>query len=123
MSDKHGDPGTPSGVLALKPVDNTSTPLSVGGQTVLASVQGDGTEASRFNDGTYNMTLSIERNAAGELIINSSLIGVGNRVALRGDFNDDDFIDAADYVIWRKGGPLANDVTPAEVTVDDYDDW
>jgi hypothetical protein len=124
MSNKHGDPGTPSGTLALKPVGNTSTPLSVTGQTTLTSVQGDGTEASRFNDGTYNLTMSIERNAAGELMVNSSIVGVGNRVALRGDFNDDNFIDAADYVIWRKGGPLANDDTPVDVSEEDYvTDW
>jgi hypothetical protein len=123
MSNKHGDPGTPSGTLAVKPVGNTSAFLSVTGQTTLTSVQGDGTEASRFNDGTYNMMLSIERNAAGELLVNSSLIGEGNRVALRGDFNDDDLIDTADYVIWAKGGPIANDVTPAEVTLEDYDTW
>jgi autotransporter-associated beta strand protein len=34
---------------------------------------------------------------------------------LAGDFNTDGQVDAADYVVWRKGGPA---FTPA-----DYDDW
>ncbi len=78
-SNMHGNPGTPSGVLASKPVGNTSVFLGVGGQAVLASMQGDGTNASLFNDGTYDLMMSIERNAAGELVLNSSIVGVGDR--------------------------------------------
>jgi hypothetical protein len=184
MSNKHGNAGTPSGVLALKPVANTSAFLAVGGQTVLTSVQGEGTDASLFNDGTYNLMLSIERNAGGELEIDSSILGtgfqrdgvtpntfsqifdftttdaattgtyvfdrlgflLGNNLAtdraefmnldvtfmpgvaagLAGDFNEDDVVDAADYVKWRlnetTNNPLPNDnglATQAER----YDLW
>ena len=108
MSNKHGNSGSPQGVLALKPVGNTSTHLSVTGQTVLSSQNGDGTGASLFNDGTYDLTMSVQRNADGELTLNSSIVGVGNRptVALAGDFNGDGFVNAADYVTWRQGGAL-----------------
>ncbi len=78
-SNMHGNSGTPSGVLASKPAGNTSVFLGVGGQAVLASMQGDGTNASLFNDGTYDLMMSIQRNAAGELVLNSSILGVGDR--------------------------------------------
>jgi hypothetical protein len=126
MTNKHGNAGTPAGSISRKNIGNTNAFLAVtgaGNATALVAVQGDGTEASRFNDGTYNMMMSIERNAAGALVINSSIVGVGNRVALRGDFNDDDFINAADYAIWKKGGPLENDDSPATVDATDYADW
>ena len=42
---------------------------------------------------------------------------------LPGDYNDDDKVDAADYVLWRKGTlPLSNDDTPG-VGPDDYTRW
>jgi hypothetical protein len=41
---------------------------------------------------------------------------------LPGDYNDDDKVDAADYVLWRNGGPLQNDAT-AGVQPADYDVW
>jgi hypothetical protein len=171
MSTKHGNAGTPAGTLALKPALNTSTPLSVTGQTVLTSAQGDGTDASLFNDGNYAMNMTIERDINGELHVSATLIGFGfrndgvtpntyshglsathidaatagtyqfdrlvflsgnnldtDRMAfsdldvtfmpgvasgLLGDFNEDDKVDAADYVIWRKNetanNPLPND--------------
>jgi hypothetical protein len=41
---------------------------------------------------------------------------------LPGDYNDDNNVDAADYVLWRKGGTLANDDSPG-VGADDYTRW
>jgi hypothetical protein len=41
---------------------------------------------------------------------------------LPGDYNDDGKVDAADYVLWRKGGPLANDDSPG-TGPDDYTRW
>jgi hypothetical protein len=38
------------------------------------------------------------------------------------DFNSNGIVDAADYVLWRKGGQLANDTTPG-VQPGDYNVW
>jgi len=41
-----------------------------------------------------------------------------------GDFNGDNTVDAADYVMWRKGGPIFNEVSDVGVvTSQDYTDW
>jgi hypothetical protein len=43
---------------------------------------------------------------------------------LPGDYNNNGVVDAADYVLWRKGGPLANEVdTPGTVNAADYTAW
>ena len=39
-----------------------------------------------------------------------------------GDYNGNGQVDAADYVLWRNGGPLSNDPT-AGVQAGDYDVW
>src|SRR4029077_2338709 len=41
-----------------------------------------------------------------------------------GDYNGNGNVDAADYVLWRKGGPLQNEVdTPGTVNAADYPAW
>ncbi len=41
-----------------------------------------------------------------------------------GDYNNNGTVDAADYVLWRKGAPLANEVvTPGIVDATDYTAW
>jgi hypothetical protein len=41
-----------------------------------------------------------------------------------GDYNGNGVVDAADYVVWRDGGPLQNEVeTPGDVTDEDYAAW
>ena len=42
---------------------------------------------------------------------------------LTGDYNNNGTVDAADYVLWRNGGPLMNDSTPAGVGPEDYGVW
>jgi hypothetical protein len=42
--------------------------------------------------------------------------------AVQGDYNNNGVVDAADYVLWRDGGTLANDPTPG-VQPADYDFW
>jgi hypothetical protein len=45
-------------------------------------------------------------------------------VPVPGDYNNNGTVDAADYVLWRKGGPLANEVdTPGTVNEADYTEW
>jgi hypothetical protein len=46
--------------------------------------------------------------------------------APEGDYNNNGAVDAADYVVWRNGGPLLNEVagvTPGQVTPEDYTAW
>lgn len=41
-----------------------------------------------------------------------------------GDYNGNGSVDAADYVVWRHGGPLANEVdSRGLVTANDYAEW
>ena len=41
-----------------------------------------------------------------------------------GDYNNNGIVDAGDYVLWRRGGPLQNEVdTPEEVNQADYTAW
>jgi hypothetical protein len=41
-----------------------------------------------------------------------------------GDYNGNGMVDAADYVMWRKGGPLLNEVdAPGTVNAQDYTEW
>jgi len=45
---------------------------------------------------------------------------------VQGDYDNNGVVDAADYVLWRKGGPIQNEVTgvtPGTVTQEDYDAW
>jgi hypothetical protein len=45
-------------------------------------------------------------------------------VGVPGDYNNNGVVDTADYVLWRKGGPLQNEVnTPGTVDASDYDAW
>jgi hypothetical protein len=45
-------------------------------------------------------------------------------VGVPGDYNGNGTVDAADYVLWRKGGPLQNEVdTPGTVNAADYTAW
>jgi autotransporter-associated beta strand protein len=45
-------------------------------------------------------------------------------VAVEGDFNGNGTVDAADYVLWRKGGLLQNEVSDIGVNnAQDYIDW
>lgn len=49
-------------------------------------------------------------------------------VGLPGDYNDDDVVDALDYVVWRKSmetqSPLANETkSPGAVDDEDYTEW
>jgi hypothetical protein len=41
-----------------------------------------------------------------------------------GDYNGNGVVDGADYVLWRNGGPLQNEVdTPGTVNAADYTEW
>jgi hypothetical protein len=48
----------------------------------------------------------------------------GSTPVVLGDYNDDGAVDAADYVLWRDGGPLQNEGdTPGTINQADYEFW
>jgi hypothetical protein len=55
----------------------------------------------------------------------NSLIEGATPPGLTGDFNGNGVVDAADYVLWRNGGPLQNEggITPGTSTPEDYTTW
>jgi hypothetical protein len=83
--------------------------FSLTGITGLRSV-----DAFGFNLGTHpnNALVSVDE------IRFSAVQGV------QGDYNNNGVVDAADYVLWRNGGPLQNEVdAPGTVNAADYTAW
>jgi hypothetical protein len=55
---------------------------------------------------------------------NNDVMLIGASVGVPGDYNNNGVVDAGDYVLWRKGGPLANEVdNPGVVNNQDYTEW
>jgi fibronectin-binding autotransporter adhesin len=77
---------------------------TIGGSSL--AIVPDDTVNAPFGPGTIQLT------------VNASVAGVP------GDYNNNGTVDAADYVLWRKGGPLQNEVdTPNTVNEADYTAW
>ncbi|HEY3395012.1 MAG TPA: LamG-like jellyroll fold domain-containing protein [Lacipirellulaceae bacterium] len=96
-----------------------SSNLAAGGQISLGPIFAGGTEDLVFRFGT-----------GGGTVIDSLVNYVGVAPALFGDYNNDQRVDAADYVVWRKrlgsNVMLPNEdptVTPNQVTPEDYTVW
>ncbi len=67
----------------------------------------------RFGDPSFAWTFYIDNVRVGRF-----------PVGVPGDYNGNGTVDAADYVLWRNGGPLQNEVdTPGTVTAADYTEW
>ena len=63
------------------------------------------------------------RLATGELR-NGFVQYIGIAPGVPGDYNDNGVVDGADYVLWRNGGPLQNEVdNPGTVNAADYTAW
>ncbi len=58
--------------------------------------------------------------AAGQIVNGNFTLGPTQTQP--GDYNGNGVVEAADYVLWRNGGPLLNDATPG-VQPADYDVW
>ena len=65
-------------------------------------------------------------NSQGE-VYNARVEYVGVAPGIGGDYNDDGFVNAADYTVWRDNlganVTLPNDSTPGSVSNDDYAVW
>ena len=95
---------TPGGTLLFNAPPDFEAPTDANGDnTYIVIVQA--------SDGTFTNLQAI-------------LVTVTNasEVSLAGDYNNNGIVDAADYVLWRNGGPLQNDPT-AGVQPGDYNIW
>jgi hypothetical protein len=67
------------------------------------------------------------RNATNDwdYVIDNFMVEVfGSNVGVAGDYNGNGVVDGADYVLWRNGGPLQNEVADAgTVSAADYTEW
>jgi hypothetical protein len=58
------------------------------------------------------------------LIDNFKVELTGSNAGVAGDYNNDGTVNAADYVLWRKGGSLANEVADVgTISAADYAEW
>jgi hypothetical protein len=64
-------------------------------------------------NGVFNFTIS-----------NLTYTGGTAVAGVPGDYNNNGVVDGADYVLWRNGGPLQNEVdNPGTVNAQDYTEW
>ncbi len=71
--------------------------------------------------GTHDLTFQYHDFVSGAIVtgeVTYPIVAAG----VQGDYNNNGIVDAADYVLWRKGGPLQNDPTPG-VSAADYTFW
>ncbi len=96
------------------------------------------TVSATYLGSTYNWTISYTGNIVwddkdlgtltsisdmgGVDVVLKGLSSVIVPAGVTGDYNNNGVVDAADYVLWRNGGPLQNDPTPG-VQPADYDAW
>ncbi len=73
----------------------------------------------RENVNAWGLNLFAHPNNA---VINIDLVRFLTVAGVDGDYNNNGVVDAADYVLWRDGGPLQNDPTPG-VQPADYNLW
>ena len=71
------------------------------------------------NNGDLQFTFGL----VGGLQITGNVNYVTGPAGVLGDYNDNGVVDAADYVLWRNGGPLQNDPTPGVQNPGDYNFW
>ena len=71
--------------------------------------------------GAHDLTFQYHDFVANAIVTGDSDLS-NRRRGVQGDYNNNGIVDAADYVLWRKGGPLQNDPTPG-VSAADYTFW
>ena len=88
----------------------TSAPASTG-NALVKLIDVDNTSAFTF----------VAQAAAGTLFRGVALAPVST--GTHGDYNNNGVVDAADYVLWRNGGPLQNDPIGPPIGSAQYDQW
>jgi hypothetical protein len=89
----------------------------------LGILKANGLSGATTSPANFNDFFTVTGTAGTDNYILNSLIAA-TVVGVPGDYNNNGVVDAADYVLWRKGGPLQNEVdTPGTVNAADYTAW
>jgi autotransporter-associated beta strand protein len=107
-----GTPDRGAAILAAG-INETVGGLMLGGVIQIAGTYGSTSSGATFQSDEY---------FGGSGMITVSATACGGAACVPGDYNSNGVVDAADYVLWRKGGTLANDFTPGNQSTD-YDFW
>ncbi|MCC7474744.1 MAG: PEP-CTERM sorting domain-containing protein [Pirellulales bacterium] len=101
---------------AMAEVYLTSTPAFAGNTSVgLGNI---------FNNVMNAHDLVVNYRLSSGLVVPAPITYIGTPPGVPGDYNDNGVVDSADYVLWRKGGPLQNEVaTFGSTTPEDYTEW
>ena len=115
--------------LKLTGVGNvfTGQVFEIGSTTPLATASGPDNNVKgvpAFLSG-YSGVFGLSVTAANDVDVTFDNFRAEDLVAgIPGDYNNNGVVDAADYVVWRKGGSLQNEVdTPGTVNAADYTEW
>jgi hypothetical protein len=79
-----------------------------------------------YNDAIHIEDLQFKYTTSTGGLVDGLVQYITGPAGVPGDYNGNGIVDAADYVVWRKGGPLQNEVagvTPGQVTQEDYTAW
>jgi hypothetical protein len=111
----------PTGSETFTLIDNFGAQTVSGAFGSLNGVAGDYSEGAAVTLGSALYHITYDGGATHNDVM---LIGGAAPVGVPGDFNGNGVVDAADYVLWRAGGPLQNEVSDqGTVTPQDYLDW
>jgi autotransporter-associated beta strand protein len=90
-------------------------------ETVGGLILGGVTEST---PGTYGATGSGAAHVFDEFFSGGGVVTLAQSAGVPGDYNGNGVVDAADYVLWRSGGPLQNEIdNPGTVDAGDYTAW
>lgn len=100
----------PDGLFNIKVTDGTNPDLVY--------------EDSFTNPAAYGSDIGFLAAGMGAAVYKHLSITLANAPSVPGDYNGNGIVDAPDYVLWRKGGPLQNEVdNPGVVNAGDYTAW
>jgi hypothetical protein len=109
--------------LTMTPLDN-SVPEYTGSGTLESSGTINWIEFQFYNTDSDFYPTMIPGARATDYYIRSIEITGSAPPGVPGDYNGNGVVDGADYVLWRNGGPLQNEVdAPGTVNAADYTAW
>ncbi len=134
------NPNPPAGTIGVFPPLGTPGWVGLAGQTRYLGVRLDLNDAGHtgFNNdnsqywyGWIGIRITNETDATGEVTgwgyqseLGMPIMAGETAPGVPGDYNGNGVVDAADYVLWRNGGPLANEVdAPGTVNAADFAAW